>query len=84
MQFCTCSGCMLEKKVDLLLHESFAEKPNELNQVPSVNDKTVLNKFQNSMKNIGGGYEIAFPFKEKNINLPNYRSYTMNRMVNLE
>ena len=38
------SDNMVEKKVDLLLHESFAEKPHDFNQAPSVNDKVGLNK----------------------------------------
>ena len=40
---------MLEKKVDFLLHESFAEKPHDFNQALSVNDKIVLNKYRNSI-----------------------------------
>ena len=66
------------------MHESFAKKPHDLNQAPSVNDKIVLNKYQESIKNIGGRYEIALPFKEKDVNLPNNRSYAMNRMIKLE
>ena len=63
---------MLEKKVDLLLHESFTEKPHNFNQASSVNDIIVLNKYRNSFKNIGDRYKMnAFPFKERDVNLPN-------------
>ena len=41
------SDDVLEKKVDLLLHESFAERPHDYNQAPSINDKIVLNKYKN-------------------------------------
>ena len=42
------------KKVDLLLRESFAERPHDFNQVPSVEDKIVLKQYKESSKNIGG------------------------------
>ena len=63
------SDDVLEKKVDLLLHESFAEKPHDFNQASSVEDKIVLNKYHETIKNIGNRFQIALPFKEKEINL---------------
>ena len=75
---------ILDKKVDLLLHESFAERPHDFNQAPSVNDKIVLDKYKKSIKNIGDRYQIELPFKQNDINLPNNYQYTLNRMVKLE
>ena len=37
--FVRISDDMLEKKVNLLLHESFAERPHDFNQAPSTIDK---------------------------------------------
>ena len=82
--FLRLSDDVLEKKVDLLLHESFAEKPHDLNQAPSVEDKIVLNKYHESIKNIGNRFEIALPFKKKEVNLLNNHSYAMNRMIKFE
>ena len=60
---------LLEKKVDLLLHELFVERPHDFNQAPSVNDKAVLSKYKESIQNIGGRYQIEFPFKQEVVNL---------------
>ena len=68
--FVRISDDILEKKVDLLLRESFAEKPYDFNQAPSVNDKIVLSKYKESIQNIGGHYQIELPFKQEVINLP--------------
>ena len=37
---------LLEKKVDALLYESFAERPHDSNQAPSVEDKIVWQKYK--------------------------------------
>ena len=63
--FMRISDDILEKKVDLLLHESFAEKPHDLNQAPSVNDKIVLSKYKESIQNIGGRYQIELPLNRR-------------------
>ena len=48
---------LLEKSVDLLLHESFAERPHDFNQAPFIDDKIVLRKYKESIKHIGGRYQ---------------------------
>ena len=48
--------------MDLLLHESFAERPHDFNQAPSVNDKIALDKYKNSIKNISNRYQIELQF----------------------
>ena len=75
---------ILDKKVDLLLHESFVERPHDFNQAPSVNDKIVLDKYKKSIKNNGNRYQIQLPFKQNDINLRNNYQYALNRMVKLE
>ena len=73
----------LEKKIDTLLHESFAERPHDFNNAPSVNDKIVLDKYKNSVKAVNNRYQIALPFKKENVEVPNNYFYVMNRIVKL-
>ena len=47
---------ILEKKLDLLLHESVVERPHGFNQAPSVNDEIVVSKYKKSIQNIGSRY----------------------------
>ena len=39
---------LLEKKLDLVLHESFAERPHDFNYAHSIEDKFVLQKYINN------------------------------------
>ena len=55
--------------MDVLLHESFAKRPHDFNQAPSVNDKIVLEKYKNSLKAIDNRYQIELPFKKDNVNV---------------
>ena len=61
----------LEKRLDTIIYESFAEKPHDSNVAPSVEDKLVLKSYENSVKNVGGRFEIGLPFKNENVELPN-------------
>ena len=70
--------------MDLLLHESFAEQPYDFNQAPSVNDKIVLEKYKNSIKNIDNRYQIELPFKKDHVNVPDNYQYALNRMLKLK
>jgi hypothetical protein len=65
-----CADEILEKKIDTLLHESFAERPHDFNCAPSVNDKIVLNDYKNSIESVGDRFEIALPFKKKMSKFP--------------
>ena len=47
-------------------------------------DKIVFSKYHEMIENVGNRFQIALPFKEKEVNLPNNRSYTMKRMITLE
>ena len=61
----------LDKKLDgLLLHEQFAEKSYYQTVAPSIEDKLVLKKYNNSIKNIGSRYEIGLLLKKKDVTLP--------------
>ena len=82
--FVCISDDTLENKVDLLFRESFAEKPHDFNQAPSVNDKIVLSIYKESIKNIGGRYQIELPYKQEGINLPYNHQYALNRMLKLK
>ena len=53
------------------MHESFAERPNDFNCAPSVDDKVVLEKYKNSIKTVDNRYQIALPFKKENVEVPN-------------
>ena len=75
---------LLEKKVDVLLRESFAERPHDFNSAPSVNDKIVLQHYKDSIKCENSRYQISLPFKKKNVEVPNNYSYALNRMHKLE
>ena len=55
---------MLEKRLDTLIHESFAEKHHDTNTVPSVEDKVVLQQYRESIKVENDRYIIGLPFKE--------------------
>ena len=66
------------------MHESFAERPHDFNQAPSINDKIVLQKYKKSIENIGGRYQIPLPFKKDTLNLPNNYSYALTWMLKLE
>ena len=56
----------MEKKVDLLLHESFAENPHDLNQAASVEDKIALNKYNETIGNVDNRFQTHFPLKKNN------------------
>ena len=75
---------LLEKKIDVLLHESFAERPHDFNSAPSVNDKIVLEKYKDSIKCENGRYQISLPFKKDIVEVPNNYSYALNRMLKLD
>ena len=64
--------------------ESFAERPHDFNCAPSVNDKIVLNVYKSSIKTVENRFEIALPFKKRNVEVPNNYSYALNRMLKLE
>ena len=67
MQFRLAFGQNISKKVDLLLHELFAEQPHDFNHAPSVNDKVVLEKYKSSIKAIDDRYQIKLPFKKADV-----------------
>ena len=75
---------ILEKKVDVLLHESFAERPHDFNHAPSVDDKVVLEKYKSSIKIVNDRFQIVLPFKKSDVEVPNNYSYALNRMLKLE
>ena len=58
------------KKIDTLLHESFAEHPQDFNCAPSVNDKIVLNDYKNSIESVGDRFEIPLLFLKKMLKFP--------------
>ena len=70
--------------MDVLLHESFAERPHDFNHAPSVNDKIVLEKYKNSIKTVDDRYQIELPFKKDDVNVPDNYQYALNRMLKLE
>ena len=74
----------LEKRLDTIIYESFAEKPHDSNVAPSLEDKLVLRSYEKSVKNIGGRFEIGLPFKNENVELPNNYQYALDRMVKLD
>ena len=74
----------LEKRLDTIIYESFAEKPNDDNIAPSVEDKLVLNSYKKSVKNVNGRFEIGLPFKHENVELPNNYQYVFDRMIKLD
>ena len=61
---------LLEKKVDVLLHELFAERPHDFNCAPSVDDKVVLKKYKSSIKVIDNRFQRALPFKKGEVEMP--------------
>ena len=66
------------------MHESFAERPQDLLHTPSVNDKFVLGKYKSSIKIVDDRYQIELPFKKDDVEVPNNYSYALNRMLKLE
>ena len=78
------SDKILEKKLDVLLQESFAERLHDFNCAPSVDDKVVLEKYKSSIKIINDRFQIALSFKKNEVEVPNNYSYALNRMLKLE
>ena len=71
---------LLEKKIDTLLHETFAKRPNDFNSAPSVNDKIVLDKHKDSIKTVNIRYQLVLPFKKENVLVPSNYSYALNKV----
>ena len=60
----------LEKRLDTIIYESFAEKPHDSNVAPSLEDKMVLRSYEKSVKNVGDRFEMGLPFNNENVVLP--------------
>ena len=82
--FVRLSDEFLEKKADALLYESFAERPHDFIQAPSVNDKIVLRKYKESIETVDNRYHIGLPFKNDDVSMPNNYQYALNCMLKLE
>ena len=78
------TGIVSKQQLDTIIYESFAKKPHDSNVAPSVEDKLVLKSYKNSVKNVGGRFEIGLPFKNENVELPNNYQYALDRMVKLD
>ena len=84
MQPSSIFGRTLIKKLDILLHEAFAERPHDFNCAPSVNDKVVLESYKNSIKVVDNQFQIALTFKKGKVEIRNNYPYALNRMLKLE
>ena len=73
-----------KKKLAMLLHESFAERPHDFSCASSVDDKVVLEKYKSLIKIGNDRFQIALPFKKSEVEVPNNYSYALNRMLKLE
>ena len=80
--FVRLSDEMLERKVDVLLHESFAERPHDFNQAPSINNKMVLENYKNSIKTVDDRCHIELPFKKDYVSVPDNYQYALKHMLN--
>ena len=70
--------------VDVLLHESFAERPQDFYHALSIDDKVVLEKYKSSVKIVDNRFQTALPFKKSYVEVPNNYSYALNSMLKLE
>ena len=82
---CLCLSCCdagrLNEKMQQLFEQDFCEKSANIEFPLSVEDKLFLSKVGGSVTKLNGHYQIALPWRQECVTLPNNRVVTERRLV---